>query len=180
MARLGRGQPFKPLIIPFNLFPLGPITGTLATTNADDTSAASGNLEQKGTLATTNADDTSAASGIAGGAEVGGHSGYDYGYPKKKKKKKNEIREEILAQIMGEQEEILDAKVPEEIKKEANKIAGPYTKRFPLAEFDIESMRLALVQLKAITGIIEAQRLDELQMKIEEEEIISMIEEGII
>lgn len=63
MARLGRSQPFKPLI----RGPLPPAgagsTGTLATTNADDTSAAIGTTTIVGALAYTNANDASAAAG---------------------------------------------------------------------------------------------------------------------
>jgi hypothetical protein len=42
------------------------VTGTLARTNANDTSAATGTTTVTGSLATTNADDTSAASGAVG------------------------------------------------------------------------------------------------------------------
>lgn len=47
------------------------VTGTSATTNANDTSAASGTTTILGTLARTNANDTCAASGAVGGAVVG-------------------------------------------------------------------------------------------------------------
>lgn len=44
------------------------ITGTVARTNANDTLAASGSTTITGTVATTNADDTLAASGVIGGS----------------------------------------------------------------------------------------------------------------
>lgn len=47
------------------------ITGTLARTNANDTSAASGTTKILGTLATTNANDTVVASGAVGGGSTG-------------------------------------------------------------------------------------------------------------
>jgi hypothetical protein len=47
------------------------ILGALARTNADDTSAASGSTTVLGSLATTNAGDTSAASGTVGSGVVG-------------------------------------------------------------------------------------------------------------
>lgn len=49
----------------------GSVSGTSATTNANDTSAASGTTTVVGTSATTNAADTSAASGSVGGAVTG-------------------------------------------------------------------------------------------------------------
>lgn len=49
----------------------GSVTGTSATTNANDTSTASGTTTVVGTSATTNAADTSAASGSVGGAVTG-------------------------------------------------------------------------------------------------------------
>lgn len=49
----------------------GGVTGTSATTNANDTSAASGTTTVVGTSATTNANDTSAASGSVGSAVTG-------------------------------------------------------------------------------------------------------------
>lgn len=51
------------------------VVGTLARTNANDTSSASGTTTVVGTSATTNADDTSSASGtVGGGAGVSGTS----------------------------------------------------------------------------------------------------------
>lgn len=47
------------------------VVGTLAKTNANDTSSASGTTTVTGTLATTNANDTSAASGSVGGDVTG-------------------------------------------------------------------------------------------------------------
>lgn len=49
----------------------GGVSGTLATTNSNDTSAASGTTTVTGTLATTNANDTLAASGSVGSAVSG-------------------------------------------------------------------------------------------------------------
>lgn len=49
----------------------GSVTGTSATTNANDTSAASGTTTVVGTSATTNANDTATASGSVGGAVTG-------------------------------------------------------------------------------------------------------------
>ncbi len=47
------------------------VTGASSTTNANDTSSATGTTTVTGTLATTNADDTSAASGTVGGGVSG-------------------------------------------------------------------------------------------------------------
>lgn len=49
----------------------GSVTGTSATTNANDTSTASGTTTVVGTSATTNANDTATASGTVGGAVTG-------------------------------------------------------------------------------------------------------------
>jgi len=49
----------------------GSVTGTSATTNANDTSTASGTTTVVGTSATTNANDTATASGSVGGAVTG-------------------------------------------------------------------------------------------------------------
>lgn len=71
-ARVGMLNPGTPGNVMRAFFPqragvssaaLATITGTLATTNADDTSAASGTTTVVGTLAKTNANDTSAAAG---------------------------------------------------------------------------------------------------------------------
>jgi len=58
-------QIFEPrrLLLPLAVVSGGGVTGTLATTNADDTSAASGSTTIVGTLARTNANDTVVASG---------------------------------------------------------------------------------------------------------------------
>ncbi len=58
--------------VTFNVLPeANAITGTLARTNANDTSAASGTTTIVGTLARTNANDTSAASGEVGSGSTG-------------------------------------------------------------------------------------------------------------
>ena len=49
----------------------GSVTGTSATTNANDTSSASGTTTVVGTSATTNANDTATASGVVGSAVTG-------------------------------------------------------------------------------------------------------------
>ena len=63
MARLGRGQPFRPVVLRPSAESDGAISGTLAVTTAADTLAASGQVTVSGTLAKTAANDALAAAG---------------------------------------------------------------------------------------------------------------------
>ena len=63
MARLGRGQPFRPIVLRPSSEADGAVSGTLAVTTAADTLAASGQVTVNGTLAVTAGADTLAASG---------------------------------------------------------------------------------------------------------------------
>ena len=64
-------QLFAPQVIQIPVYAAGGVTGTSATTNAADTSSASGTTTVTGTSGTTNAADISAASGSVGSAVSG-------------------------------------------------------------------------------------------------------------
>ena len=81
MARIGRSFPARPFVgAPQEL---GVVTGTSATTNAADTSSASGTTTVTGTVAYTNAADTSSAAGTHA-AEIDANGSFHFSWIEEK------------------------------------------------------------------------------------------------
>jgi hypothetical protein len=165
------------------------VTGSLAKTNSNDTSAASGTTTVLGASSTINANDSCVASGVAGqisgtvaytnnndlcsatgtsgNGQVGGHFagvGYHKQPKKREHKKDDEIRQSLLRQIEGEQEEIEQSAAPIEVKAQAARIVNPYVAE--PESVDIATLEQDLVRVKQLLEHWQA----EVQRGIDEDE----------